>query len=127
MILQCAKGSCSDGRLISSRTWPRVCLKGLRVSSCPTYVRSCLTERKPVLKKAKVTKVLKEGDRVVGVDYEKDGKHVSCILHFAVSDVTDKSCSLQNTVPSFSPPVVTLPISPAIHCSRSTDLSTTTS
>jgi alkyl hydroperoxide reductase subunit AhpF len=40
-----------------------------------------LTESHPdrvkILKKAKVTKVLKEGEKVVGVEYEKDGKKVS--------------------------------------------------
>ncbi|KAL7418994.1 Osmotic growth protein [Cryptotrichosporon argae] len=32
-------------------------------------------DRVKILKKAKVTKVLKDGEKVIGVDYEKDGKH----------------------------------------------------
>ena len=43
-----------------------------------------LTESHPdrvkILKKAKVTKVLKEGEKVVGVQYEKDGKSVCTVL-----------------------------------------------
>jgi choline dehydrogenase-like flavoprotein len=35
-------------------------------------------DRVKILKKARVTKCIKEGDKVVGVEYEKDGKHVSC-------------------------------------------------
>jgi hypothetical protein len=34
-------------------------------------------DRVKILKKARVTKCIKEGDKVVGVEYEKDGKHVS--------------------------------------------------
>jgi alkyl hydroperoxide reductase subunit AhpF len=34
-------------------------------------------DRVKILKKAKVTKMLQEGEKVVGVEYEKDGKHVS--------------------------------------------------
>ena len=34
-------------------------------------------ERVKILKKAKVTKLIKDGDRIIGVDYEKDGKQVS--------------------------------------------------
>lgn len=40
-----------------------------------------LTENQPdrvkVVKKAKVTKMLKDGEKVIGVEYEKDGKQVS--------------------------------------------------
>ncbi|ORY31015.1 FAD binding domain-domain-containing protein [Naematelia encephala] len=32
-------------------------------------------DRVKILKKAKVTKCIKEGDKIVGVEYEKDGKH----------------------------------------------------
>ncbi len=39
-----------------------------------------MAENKPdrvkIVKKAKVTKCIKEGEKVVGVEYEKDGKHV---------------------------------------------------
>jgi alkyl hydroperoxide reductase subunit AhpF len=34
-------------------------------------------DRVKILKKAKVTKVIKDGDKVIGVDYEREGKHVS--------------------------------------------------
>lgn len=36
-----------------------------------------IPDRVKILKKAKVNKVIKEGDRVIGVEYEKDGKSVS--------------------------------------------------
>jgi alkyl hydroperoxide reductase subunit AhpF len=34
-------------------------------------------DRVRILKKAKVTKLVKDGEKVVGVEYQKDGKHVS--------------------------------------------------
>lgn len=33
-------------------------------------------DRVKILKKAKVTKLLQENGKVIGVDYERDGKHV---------------------------------------------------
>lgn len=36
-------------------------------------------DRVKILKKAKVTKLLQENGKVIGVDYEREGKHVSLL------------------------------------------------
>ena len=38
-------------------------------------------DRVKILKKANVKKVIKDGEKVTGVDYEYQGKHVSCFRH----------------------------------------------
>jgi glycerol-3-phosphate dehydrogenase len=47
-------------------------------------------ERVKILKKAKVTKVLKEGETVIGVDYEKDGKQVRAVLRLHYIQKADR-------------------------------------
>jgi hypothetical protein len=55
-------------------------------------------DRVKILKKARVTKCIKEGDKVVGVEYEKDGKHVSGELpHMRL--VSSRSSSLNPDPP----------------------------
>jgi hypothetical protein len=39
-------------------------------------------DRVKILKKANVKKVIKDGEKVIGVDYEYQGKHVSFLAWF---------------------------------------------
>jgi hypothetical protein len=45
-------------------------------------------DRVKILKKANVKKVIKDGEKVIGVDYEYQGKHVSSIDWYLYSELT---------------------------------------